>query len=204
MIDVLALLAGFAVGVLAALAIAGLAGGKSPVRVPGPARAPAPSPAPQPPQQAAAPPPAIRVNRPSPGAPPADAPAPSPAARPPSGPVRARLTPSDGSDSVDLGDEVVTMGRGTDQRLRIPDSRASRAHAIVRPRAKGGWELKDMGSANGTQLNGHAIPEGRVAPLRDGDRIGIGPVTITYSERSGGSPPPDPGPAPDPDATRIL
>lgn len=118
--------------------------------------------------------------------------------------TRARLARSDGSETIDLDEQVVTIGRGTDQRLRIPDSRASRGHAIVRPRPKGGWELKDVGSANGTQLNGHTIPEGRVAPLRHGDRIGIGPVTITYSETSDGSPPSDPGPAPGPDPTRVI
>ncbi len=113
----------------------------------------------------------------------------APPPRPPAaGPRQATLTTSDGAQTVALGDEVVTMGRGTDQRLRIPDSRASRAHAVVRPRAKGGWEVKDVGSANGTLLNGHTIPEGRVAPLRDGDRIGIGPVTITYTEGDGGPP----------------
>ncbi len=118
--------------------------------------------------------------------------------------MRARLTPSDGTPPVDLGDEIITLGRGTDQRLRIADSRASRAHAVVRPRAQGGWELKDAGSSNGTLLNGHAIPADRVAPLRDGDRIGIGPVTISYSETFDDPPPSDPGPPPGPDATRVM
>jgi len=98
----------------------------------------------------------------------------------------------------------VTIGRGADQVLRIADSRASRAHAVVRRRAKGGWELADTGSANGTRLNGHRIPEGRVAPLHDGDRIAIGPETITYRDAAEGEGRNLDGPSPDPDPTRIA
>ncbi|WCO68639.1 FHA domain-containing protein [Iamia majanohamensis] len=204
MVDLLALLAGLALGVLAAVALTG-AFRRDPLRVAGPAPdharpAPAGRAAPE------APAPAIRVNHPGAtrpearSAPPVAAPPPRP---PAAGPRQATLTTSDGAQTVALGDEVVTMGRGTDQRLRIPDSRASRAHAVVRPRAKGGWEVKDVGSANGTLLNGHTIPEGRVAPLRDGDRIGIGPVTITYTEGDGG-PPAGGLPPAGPDATEVL
>lgn len=204
MVDLLALLGGLALGVLAAVALAG-ALRRAPVRVPGPAPDHA-RPAPPARSMPGTPAPAIRVNHPgatrtaASTAPPVAAPPPRP---PAAGPRRATLTTSHGAQSVELGDEVVTMGRGTDQRLRIPDSRASRAHAVVRPRAKGGWEVKDVGSSNGTLLNGHPIPEGRVAPLRDGDRIGIGPVTITYAEGDGG-PPGGGHPPADPDATEVL
>lgn len=197
--DVLALLAGFGLGALLLMAVLRLTRGPRPA-VAGPRTAPnAPHQAPPSAPPAAAPrvdhP--IRVNHP--GARPAAA-----SASPPrtAGPVQARLDLEDGSGGFDLGDETVTLGRGTDQRLRIPDSRASRAHAVIRPRSKGGWELKDNGSANGTKLNGHTIPEARVAPLRDGDRIGIGPVTIIYTEKPAG-PAPGTGPAPDADATRV-
>jgi pSer/pThr/pTyr-binding forkhead associated (FHA) protein len=110
--------------------------------------------------------------------------------------------PDDGGAPVVLGEEPVTLGRGADQRLRVQDTRASRAHAVVRRRSKGrpGWEVADQGSANGTTLNGHVIPEGRVAPLRDGDRIGIGGTTIAYVETAGATPPPA---GPDPDATQV-
>ncbi len=208
MVDVLALLGGLAVGVLLAVALTGAFGRRTPLPVAGPAPERARAPGPRPSAPAAdQPAPAIRVNHPrataAAGAGPAvAAPPPRPAAA--AGPRRGRLTMSDGSDRVELGDEVVTMGRGTDQRLRIPDSRASRAHAVVRPRRKGGWEVKDVGSSNGTLLNGHTIPEGRVAPLQDGDRIGIGPVTITYTEVAGGPTAPADRPPAGPDATEVL
>jgi pSer/pThr/pTyr-binding forkhead associated (FHA) protein len=116
-------------------------------------------------------------------------------AAPAAGPARLEV---EGGETVALAGEV-TIGRGTDQRIRVADSRASRAHAVVRPRARGGWELADVGSANGTTLNGHRVPDGRVAPLRDGDRIGVGPATIRYVE--GGAPAPAPA---GPDRTQVL
>ena len=134
----------------------------------------------------------MRVNRPSP-TPPAAAPAPPRS----SGPVVARLTVDGARTSVVLHGDAVTIGRGSDQGLRVSDSKASRAHAVVRPRRKGGWQLEDAGSANGTRVNDQRIPDGRVVPLRDGDRIGIGATTVRYTEQ------PDPGGA-GPDATQVL
>lgn len=200
MVDLLALLAGGALGVLLGLAVLGIRRGSRPLPVvPDRASRPAAGPVATAPPRAAADYP-IHVNRPASAATPP--PPPAPAASPAAEPVVARLEPS-GGKVVTLGSEPVTIGRGADQRLQVTDKRASRAHAVVRPRAKGGWELADAGSANGTLLNGHRIPDGRVAPLRDGDRIGIGGTTIAYHE--------DRGPAPtvrrppsDPDATRIA
>ncbi len=195
MVDLLALLAGGALGVLLGVAVLGLRRGSRPLPVvAGRAAGPAAVPVAAAPSRPAADYP-IHVNQP--GAPVAAPPPPVASAGPPAaGPVGARLEP-EGGRSVVLGPEPVTIGRGSDQGLQVPDKRASRAHAVVRPRAKGGWELADAGSANGTELNGHRIPDGRVAPLRDGDRIGIGDVTITYREERGASPA-------GPDATRVL
>ncbi len=123
-----------------------------------------------------------------------------------SAPAAARLELVDGSAAVELVDEPVSLGRGSDQVLRVRDTKASRAHAVVRRRSKGrpGWEVADQGSANGTYLNGHRIPDGRVAPLRDGDRIGIGDSDVRYVEQHRPTtPPPPPAPVVDPDATQI-
>ncbi len=59
--------------------------------------------------------------------------------------------------------------------LRLPDNRVSRIHAriLVRPEDSVSdlW-IEDMGSANGTTLNGARIHEAQ--PLRGGDTVGIG------------------------------
>ena len=187
MSDLLALVAGFAVGagVIAAL-LAARRGTPAVV----PARAPAA--APPPPAPAPARPPEVRVNRPAPTPPVAAPPPPRP-----SGPVVARLSVDGARTTVALHADAVTIGRGSDQVLRVSDSKASRAHAVVRPRRKGGWQLEDVGSANGTRVNDQRIPEGRVVPLRDGDRIGIGSTTVRYTEQ------PDPGGS-GPGATQVL
>lgn len=134
-------------------------------------------------------------------------PAPSPpapvAATSPRSPGVARLELEDGSGGIDLVDREVSLGRGTEADLRIRgDSQASRRHAVVRPRRRGdGWELEDAGSANGTELNGHRIPDGRVAVLRSGDRIGIGSIKVVF--RSGRPRPGDRPAGPDDEATRV-
>jgi pSer/pThr/pTyr-binding forkhead associated (FHA) protein len=46
----------------------------------------------------------------------------------------------------------------------------------------GGWSVVDLGTENGTLVNGREIPQGRAVPLRDGDRINLGVwtrITIT-------------------------
>ncbi|QYG92465.1 FHA domain-containing protein [Iamia sp. SCSIO 61187] len=219
MLDLLVLVAGFAVGALAIVGINGARRGSRPVPVVGaPAARSHPGPQPRPPAPGPSSPAAhgIRVSQPAARpAPPRAAPPPAAGAtavaagpslgkRPSRGAGRPRLELEDGSDGVDLVDQTITLGRGADQRLRIKDTRASRAHAVVRRRSKGreGWEVEDQGSANGTELNGHRIPDGRVAPLRDGDRIGIGGTVVVYSE--GGGAPPPPGSSSDPEATRIA
>jgi len=228
-LDLLVIVAGFAVGALAIVGVNGLRRGSRPVPVVAdrgarsrPAPPSRPYQQPQPGAGSAAADHGIKVNHPGVVAPPP--PPPRPTVAPADGatavasgptlakrpdPTRAggggaRLQVEDGSGGADLRDQPVTLGRGADQILRIKDTRASRAHAVVRRRSKGreGWELEDQGSANGTELNGHRIPDGRIAPLRDGDRIGIGSTVIVYSE--GPSAPPPPSVGPDPEATRIA
>ncbi|HEX8176698.1 MAG TPA: GGDEF domain-containing protein [Pyrinomonadaceae bacterium] len=72
-------------------------------------------------------------------------------------------------------DEVI-LGRALEADVRINDSRASRMHARVtteRDEATGEtrYRITDLGSTNGTLLNGHVISE---ALLSDGDKITIG------------------------------
>lgn len=203
MLDLVVLLIGFAVGTLAVVAVNGVRRGSRPVPVVAPSTRSAPrAPArpPSPPARPAPPRPA------RPAAPPAATGPPALAKDPPGAPARsgpARVELEDGSDGVDLDEQPVTLGRGTDQVLRVPDSRASRHHAVVRRRSKGrpGWEVEDGGSANGTLLNGHRIPDGRVAPLRDGDRIGIGDTVVVFRAGTDGTPRPTAGDGDD--ATRV-
>jgi len=66
-----------------------------------------------------------------------------------------------------------TAGRqGT---LPISDDHASSQHALFEP-AHGLWYVKDLGSTNGTWLNGRRIYQGQ--RLKKGDKVRIGRTTV--------------------------
>ncbi len=90
------------------------------------------------------------------------------------------------------------IGRGADADVTISDAGASRRHAEVL------WDgeramVRDMGSTNGTKLDGHKISEARLAP--DGV-ITIGRTDLTFKVVAQATPPRPPLP-PD-DATRVF
>jgi hypothetical protein len=77
---------------------------------------------------------------------------------------------------VEVGCEV-TLGRSAECTLQLPAAGASRRHASV------GWRdgavvLRDLGSTNGTYLNGERV--NGEAPLRSGDKIRIGGLEILF------------------------
>ncbi|MEU4211845.1 FHA domain-containing protein [Streptomyces sp. NPDC026206] len=66
---------------------------------------------------------------------------------------------------------TVRIGRGPDNDLVVDDLIVSRHHAELRTLPAGGYEIVDVGSHNGTYLNGRTV---RRAPLAPGDIVGIG------------------------------
>ncbi|HET9483128.1 MAG TPA: SpoIIE family protein phosphatase [Xanthomonadales bacterium] len=70
------------------------------------------------------------------------------------------------------------VGRGQLADVRIEHETISRRHCEIRPH-DAGYEVVDLGSANGTRLNG--APVAVSAPLAEGDRIELGMVTLTFS-----------------------
>jgi hypothetical protein len=88
----------------------------------------------------------------------------------------------EGDREIPLGRTCV-IGRGGDADIQLTDIGASRKHAEVRVVDEGGRqhvELHDLGSTNGTLVNGQRVA---AATLTDGDRITIG--TTTFQFRSG-------------------
>ena len=71
----------------------------------------------------------------------------------------------------------VSIGRASECTLPIKDRYLSRRHAEIVPDGTG-WILKDLGSANGTYLNGARV-DGEV-PLAPGDRIRMGDTEILF------------------------
>ena len=64
------------------------------------------------------------------------------------------------------------VGRGSDCQLTLADSEASRRHALLRPQADGSVVLEDLGSTNGTYVNGQRITAPTTITLADTVRIG--------------------------------
>jgi hypothetical protein len=81
-----------------------------------------------------------------------------------------------GSREFELVDLEASIGRELDNSLRLPDPSISRHHAVIR-QANGGFEIQDLGSSNGVLVNGTRM---ETALLKDGDRVTLGQVQLTY------------------------
>lgn len=108
--------------------------------------------------------------------PPVAAPAPAPAAAAPPAPANPRVVTNDGQE-VALGDYSLRIGRLDDCNLIFDDHNVSRHHAEVRPAANG-FQVADLGSTNGTYVNGKKIDAPTL--LSDGDRVSVGRNTLTF------------------------
>jgi hypothetical protein len=75
----------------------------------------------------------------------------------------------------------VTIGRGAENDVVLYDPGVSRTHARIKVQGVD-YLLSDNGSANGTELNGKIIQGAQ--PLRDGDRIGLGPIVFRFERQA--------------------
>lgn len=85
---------------------------------------------------------------------------------------------TNGTKTVRIDGEVVSIGRMQDCDVMLEDKGASRRHAQIR-RMSDGFSLIDLGSTNGTLLNGKSVQS---QVLRDGDRITIGATQIDFRQ----------------------
>jgi hypothetical protein len=76
-----------------------------------------------------------------------------------------------------VGPTGVTLGRSRQCDVVLEDPNVSRQHAEIRPRG-GSWVLTDLGSTNGSSVNGRRIDSPEV--LKPGDEIEIGTSVITF------------------------
>jgi diguanylate cyclase (GGDEF)-like protein len=98
------------------------------------------------------------------------------------------LTGSGAGTLVPLEPGVV-IGRGPDVRLRAEGDGVSRHHARLDVDERGDAWLEDLGSRNGTFLNGRVVAHAR-AKIADGDRVQIGErlvLKISWHDRLGAS-----------------
>ena len=69
---------------------------------------------------------------------------------------------------------AMVIGRGAEVDLQLTDTGVSRRHAELRV-VPGGLEVHDLGSTNGTWVNGRRV---QAASLRDGDRVTVGTTEL--------------------------
>ena len=73
-----------------------------------------------------------------------------------------------------------TIGRTSTSDIVLADAKVSRRHALVQPQKQYEFWLLDLGSSNGTYLNGRRITQPVL--LRDGDQIEIGPFRLRFRQ----------------------
>ncbi len=92
--------------------------------------------------------------------------------------VLATVTVSGIHHDVVLQGERVLVGRLAQCDVCLEDANVSREHAAFVPEGAG-WAIQDLGSTNGTFVNGARVDRAR---LHDGDVVRIGVSQLTYHE----------------------
>lgn len=91
------------------------------------------------------------------------------------------VTVGDVHHDVVLRGERVVVGRLADCEICLEDANASRNHAAF-VREGAGWALEDLGSTNGSFVNGVRTQRSRLA---DGDIVQVGVTKLVYHEPAG-------------------
>jgi hypothetical protein len=76
-----------------------------------------------------------------------------------------------------VGSEGATLGRSRKCDVVLADPNVSREHAELRPRG-GSWVLTDLGSTNGSSVNGRQIDAPTV--VKPGDELELGTCSMTF------------------------
>jgi len=85
--------------------------------------------------------------------------------------------PDGGKQEFELSKSQITLGRELTNDITITDSKISRTHARIEVDDQGRVKLVDLGSTNGSKLNGEKVVEAQVHP---GDVITLGGTQLRY------------------------
>ena len=91
----------------------------------------------------------------------------------------------DGSTAThELAEGSITVGRLADNTLQIEDASVSSHHAELTLGEGGDYVLTDIGSTNGTLLNGKEMAEGEGQRLQAGDKVTFGNIETSYESEN--------------------
>ena len=91
-------------------------------------------------------------------------------------PTWGQLTEHRGIRTFPLRDNRIVLGRSSDADVVVEEAEISRFHAVLF-RQGGRFWISDLGSANGTAVNGYAVPTDPVE-VGPGDMLSFGPTTF--------------------------
>ena len=92
------------------------------------------------------------------------------------GPVHGDRSPTTFHE-FSLG-RVMRIGRALENELVVSDLQVSRHHAEFHSTPDGRFEIRDLGSHNGTYVNGHPVPKGGSVQLGPADIVAVGHSTF--------------------------
>ncbi len=90
--------------------------------------------------------------------------------------ARALATLTAGDAVHDVAGQVTTIGRSRENDVVVVDANVSRRHAEIR-QEDGGYWVVDLGSTNGTQVNGKRVDRAR---LESGDHVVFGATEFVF------------------------
>ncbi len=104
--------------------------------------------------------------------------------------ARLVLATADGQQAIELR-PINSLGRHPNNTIQLLDKIVSKEHCILEQR-DGQFILRDLGSLNGTYINGERVRGEQL--LRHGDEIALGSTRARYDDGSSALPPPAIGP----------
>src|SRR5262249_14649277 len=102
-------------------------------------------------------------------------------------PRRILVQLPDGSRAkLDLGGEglPISIGRAAGSAVRLDDPSVSRSHCSLALKSDGRVVISDLGSANGTAINGDALGAGESREIKSGDSVRVGDLLLAVIEVS--------------------
>jgi predicted component of type VI protein secretion system len=98
---------------------------------------------------------------------------------------RLQVILPDGSQvSHELTEDTVTIGRVSDNTIQIEDASVSSHHAELTLQGAD-YIFKDIGSTNGSRLNGQEAPPDTEFPLQGGFHLLLGSIPVEYLSETG-------------------